>query len=128
MKYLLIGHGSLAISVKKTVEFLIGQRDDLVAIDVNDESLACQMIRDFTDQWTDEGLVVFVDMAGSPVWTCCKELHFEKQFQLVCGYNIAMLLEILLAEKLSDDQLCELVEDIRGELIYVNDLIPPEYK
>ena len=42
------------------------------------------------------------------------------------GYNVALLLETLLEDEMPDDQLEELVEEMKGQMVYVNDLFKRE--
>lgn len=123
MKYLIIGHGGLAAGTKKTVEFLVGQREDVFTLDIGPEKDSIRsQIRDIVESCADSGLMVFTDMPRCDAHQYCLELRKEKDFQLVSGYNVALLLEALLEDEMPSDQLEELVEEMKGQLIYVNDL------
>lgn len=123
MKYLIIGHGGLAAGTKKTVEFLVGQREDVFTLDIGPEKDSIRrQIRDIVESCADGGLMVFTDMPRCDAHQYCLELRKEKDFQLVSGYNVALLLEALLEDEMPSDQLEELVEEMKGQLVYVNDL------
>lgn len=123
MEYLIIGHGGLAAGTKKTVEFLVGEREDVLTLDIGpEENDARKQIRSMVEDCVDGGLMVFTDMPRCEAHQYCLELQKEKKFQLVSGYNVALLLEVLLEDEMPDDQLEELVEEMKGQLVYVNDL------
>lgn len=127
MKYLIIGHGGFAAGTKKTVEFLVGQREDVLTLDIGPkDGPVKERIRSLVEECADDGLMVFTDMPGSEAHQYCLELRKEKPFQLVSGYNVALLLETLLEDEMPDDQLEELVEEMKGQLVYVNDLFKRE--
>lgn len=127
MQYLIIGHGGFAAGTKKTVEFLVGQREDVLTLDIGpDDGSVKERIRHLVKDCVDDGLMVFTDMPGSEAHQYCLELRKEKPFQLVSGYNVALLLETLLGDEMPDDQLEELVEEMKGQLVYVNDLFKHE--
>ena len=127
MQYLIIGHGGFAAGTKKTVEFLVGQREDVLTLDIGpDDGSVKEQIRHLVKDCVDDGLMVFTDMPGSEAHQYCLELRKEKPFQLVSGYNVALLLETLLGDEMPDDQLEELVEEMKGQLVYVNDLFKHE--
>lgn len=123
MKYLIIGHGGLAAGTKKTVEFLVGEREDVLTLDIGPEDpTEKEQIRSMMEDCVDEGLTVFTDMPGSEVHQYCLELQKERPFRLVGGYNVALLLEALLADEMTDEELEELVGEMKDQLVYVNDL------
>ena len=127
MKYLIIGHGGFATGTKKTVEFLVGQREDVLTLDIGPEDGPVKVrIRRLVEACADDGLMVFTDMPGSEAHQYCQELRKEKPFQLVSGYNVALLLETLLEDEMPDDQLEDLVEEMKGQMVYVNDLFKRE--
>ncbi len=123
MKYLIIGHGGFAAGTKKTVEFLVGEREDVLTLDIGPEAASWkEQLQDLTKDCGDEGLTVFTDMLGSEAHQYCLELRKEKPFRLVSGYNVALLLEALLADEMTDEELEELVGEMKDQLVYVNDL------
>lgn len=123
MKYLIIGHGGFAAGTKKTVEFLVGEREDVLTLDIGPEDpTEKEQIRSMVEDCVDDGLMVFTDMPRCDAHQYCLELRKEKNFQLVSGYNVALLLEVLLEDEMPSDQLEELVEEMKGQLVYVNDL------
>lgn len=123
MKYLIIGHGGLAAGTKKTVEFLVGEREDVLTLDIGPEAASWrEQLQGLTKDCGDEDLTVFTDMPGSEVHQYCLELRKERPFRLVGGYNVALLLEALLADEMTDEELEELVGEMKDQLVYVNDL------
>ena len=127
MKYLIVGHGGLAAGTKKTVEFLVGEREDVLTLDIGPENAGVQdQLRAIVEDCTADGLMVFTDTPKCEAHQYCLELKREKNFQLVSGYNVALLLEALLAEELSEDEIGELVDEMKGQLVYVNDLLGRE--
>lgn len=123
MKYLIMGHGGLAAGTKKTVEFLVGEREDVLTLDLGPEDpTGKEQLRSIVESCGEDGLTVFTDMPRCDAHQYCRELQKEKHFRLVSGYNVALLLEALLADEMTDGELEELVGEMKGQLVYVNDL------
>ena len=123
MNYLMIGHAGFAAGTKKTVEFLIGEREDISTLDIaGEESEVFSQLDAFIAECDADALTVFTDLPQSAVHAHCRELQKEKAFRLIGGYNVSLLLETLLADDLSNEELSELVTEMRNQIVYVNDL------
>ncbi len=124
MKYLITGHGSYPTSTLKTVEFLLGERPDILTVCAQpDNNNYRQEISSIIQQYQGEGLVIFTDiLSGSVNQYCMKQLE-KNDFRLITGYNIAMLLEMLLQDDLSDETIRSIVDGAKQQLIYCNELL-----
>lgn len=124
MKYLIAGHGSYPEDTLKTIEFLLGKRDDVLTVSAQPDNNNYRIeIDEIIEKYKNEGLIVFTDvLAGSVNQYCMKKLA-DYDFKLITGYNVAMLLEILLQDDLDDDELNNIIETAKQQLIYCNELM-----
>lgn len=123
MTHLIIGHGGFASGTKATAEFLIGQRDDVLTLDEDIGTDILGSIRDVVEDCAQSGLTVYTDTPESSAHAMCRQLLQTHAFRLIGGYNIAILLESLLADEMTDAEVSNMVEEMKGQLVYVNDLL-----
>ena len=100
MKILVLSHGSLASVLIDTAKMILGEIDDVCAIELlegADIDLYQQYIRAEIDS-AKEILVLTDLLGGSPFITTCKiynSLVDNYKMRLVTGVNLPMLLEVL---------------------------------
>ncbi|MDO4378638.1 MAG: hypothetical protein Q4C64_05745 [Erysipelotrichia bacterium] len=124
MKYLITGHGNYPIYTLKTVKFLLGERSDILTVCAHpDNNNYRQEISSIIQQYQEEGLVIFTDILSGSVNQYCMQKLEKNNFHLITGYNIAMLLEMLLQEELSDEIIRSIVDGAKQQLIYCNELL-----
>ena len=71
-----------------------------------------------------DDLIIFTDIIeGAINQYCMRKLQQKENFQLISGFNIALLLEIVLRQECTQQELAEIVESSREQLVYVNDLV-----
>ena len=97
-KALILTHGKLASALADTVEFVCGERENIIAIDLPDpfdQSAYEAAITDVVEE--NEGTLILCDLfGGSPFLTSARIVkeHADKT-QLLTGVNLGMLLEIV---------------------------------
>ena len=119
MRYLIAGHGDYAQGVVNTLKFF---KDDLNNVDLlpytNDFEQRMQEYLDKQDP--QEPLCVVTDLiAGSVNLEAMRQLQ-TREFHLISGANISLLLEMLFSEVSERAQIEEIVSAARDQMVYVN--------
>ncbi|MDO4378129.1 MAG: PTS sugar transporter subunit IIA [Erysipelotrichia bacterium] len=123
MKYIIASHGKMAWGMKKTIEMLIGEREDLFALTAYVESQdflveVKTLLKKFAK---DELIYIFTDILGGSVSQTIAMILSEYNIQLISGVNLPLVLQIILRdESLSDEEIDKLVEQARQQIIHVN--------
>ena len=124
MRHILIAtHGLLASGAKSTMEFLIGNVDnvDYITAYVDGQKPINEQIEDYFAKIPQEDeIVIFTDIKGGSVNQkmipyCTRENTF-----LVSGFNLAVLIEVTMTpEKLTNEFLKAKIEEAREQLCLV---------
>ena len=119
MRYLIAGHGDYAQGVVNTLKFF---KDDLNNVDLlpytNDFEQRMQEY--LAKQDPQEPLCVVTDLiAGSVNLEAMRQLQ-TREFHLISGANISLLLEMLFSEVSERAQIEEIVSAARDQMVYVN--------
>ena len=123
MRFVLAGHGLYPQGVLDTLELFLGKRDDIyVVVEANENDDYKNLVDDLIATYEDEGLMVFTDILEGSVNQYFMRKLKDHQFYLITGFNIALLLELLLMKDLSDDDIVATIEMSKNEIVYVNDL------
>lgn len=98
MKILLTAHGTLASSMLKSIHMILGETDDriqAVDFDVNDSLEALQ--QRIEAQLDTDRTYIFCDLKGGTPFNASYLLASEHPIHIICGMNLAMLLECSMA-------------------------------
>ncbi len=123
MKYVIASHGEMAQGMKKTIEMLIGEKENLFALTAYVES------QDFLTEvetllkrfLKDEPIYIFTDILGGSVSQTIAAFLNKYKIQLISGMNLPLVLQIILCEEmLSDEEIEKLIEQARQQIIHVN--------
>lgn len=124
MKYILAGHGELPEGTLKTVELLIGKREDIeIVSEKNENDDYKRQLDQLIQKYQNEGLIIFTDLLEGAINQYCMRRLQECNFYLICGMNVPLLLEILLKPKATFQDIQEIVALARQQMLYVNDLM-----
>lgn len=102
-KILLASHGKLASGLKSTLEFFLGESENLFAvnayIDSSDDYL--QEIKKFIDSVTEDEAVIFTDIYGGSVNQQVTTLVIDsgKNIPIITSMNLPIVLSIALSEE-----------------------------
>ena len=101
MQFIFAAHGPLAEEMKRTIELLLGEREDIKCfcmVKNKSGDDAEREIRALLDSCAVDELVVFTDLMGGSVNNIFTSLLMERGgFELVTGMNVALLLSVLTA-------------------------------
>lgn len=119
MRYLIAGHGDYAQGVVNTLKFF---KDDLNNVDLlpynNDFE---QQLQAYLDRWDPaEPLCVVTDLVGGSVNLEAMQQLQTRDFYLISGANISLLLEMLFSEVSDGAQIEEIVNAAKDQMVYVN--------
>lgn len=122
MKYIIATHGTMASGIKNTIEMLTGKNEDIYAIDayVETQELGKEFEK-LLSAFDGECVYVFTDVvSGSVNQEICRFLGRPK-FHVITGINLPIIMELVFRnENLSDAEIMSIVEDAKGQLIYMN--------
>ncbi|HFD1635934.1 TPA: PTS sugar transporter subunit IIA [Enterococcus faecium] len=97
--YFLISHNQFAAGLKKALEMIIGQQDNLQAYGLMPGSHPDEIIAKIEDQITDEMEVVILgDIAGGSVCNSALALTTRPNVVLVTGTNLPLAMEIVVSQ------------------------------
>ena len=123
MKFVLAGHGLYPQGVLETIELLIGRREDVyVVIEAVENDDYKSLVDDLIAAHEEEGLVVFTDILEGSVNQYFMRKLKDHRFYLITGFNIALLLELLLKNDLNAQEIAATVEMSKNQIVYMNDL------
>jgi mannose/fructose-specific phosphotransferase system component IIA len=106
---IIVGHGSFAASMLKTVEEIVGKQQhiDIVSNQGLSGTMLIEKIRKSIGPDQGHETIVFVDLpGGSCTISCYSLLKNMNDLNVICGVNLPMLLEFfMLREKYSAQEL-----------------------
>lgn len=123
MYYVIAGHGRYPQSVKDTIEFLAGPHGNLICVEEKDGNNDYQpKIDELAARGKD--VIIFTDLVeGAINQYCTRKLVEGATFRLLSGFSICLVLELVLREEVSDEEIERIVEEARQQMVYVNDIV-----
>jgi mannose/fructose-specific phosphotransferase system component IIA len=125
-KILLISHGQLSSGIVDSIKMIMGDASNLQTISVNPEDhrdTIKQSIAAFLDAFGEQDhLFIVTDILGGSVTNLCMEYLNDQRIHLICGMNLPLVLQLMIAE---DDLpvhqiISESIEIGREGIDYVN--------
>ncbi len=132
MRLLIATHGTLAEGFKSAISIIIGKVDKIDTLTgyVNDVDLQYEMNHYF-EKNADEEIVVATDLFGGSVNQAIMGKLKQKDFFIITGVNLPLLLEITLSINQDDcnlDKIRNLIEHSKEQVMFVNDIFDLESK
>lgn len=131
-KVLIATHGKMASGIKRTAELLLGEMVDITTIDAYvepDVDIEKQMEEFFERKEPEEQVFVFTDLQGGSVNQKLLPYSADANVILITGFNLPMLLQILMAEEpVSRSEIEEYLQEARQEMKMVSLAVPEEEK
>jgi len=127
-KFLIATHGHFARGVKSSLDIIIGQTENVFLIEAyveenkgieDDLALILQRVND-----SDE-LVAFTDLLGGSITNQVLRYTQGKNVHIVSGFNLALLIEILLADtEIPVDEVIEdAINNAKQQMVYITKLM-----
>lgn len=116
---LLASHGNLAIGLKHTLEFFLGESDQITAISAYLDSTDNYKldIRNFIDSHNEQNSIIFTDIYGGSVNQQVVALMIEsgKNIPIITNMNLPVIMSIAL----SDGNIKDVLNDCEPKLISI---------
>ena len=110
-KYLIATHGTMGKGIVNTLEIILGKQDNLSYIAGYTEECRepGEEILRFVQENQDTDVVIFTDLFGGSVNNAAMPLSQRDNVFLVTGVNLALVMEVLLADQETETQ--EVIEN-----------------
>lgn len=106
---ILISHGLLALEMKNSIQMITGVSDDIYCVTLSEEGnlIFEDYLRQIMEDTKDyQNVVVFADLyGGSPCNTALKKVLDKKNYSLISGMNLSMVLTATLNKEESVNSL-----------------------
>jgi fructoselysine and glucoselysine-specific PTS system IIA component len=127
-KFLIAAHGSLPAGIKSSLEMIMGSLENIFFLEAyTGENKSIKEELDVVLQQIDQNdeLIIFTDLLGGSVTNQMIQYALKENIFIVSGFNLALLLDILLADPESSSN--ELIENgimnAREQIVFVSKLI-----
>ena len=118
---LLASHGNLAIGLKNTVEFFLGDSKNIISvaayIDSSDEYL--KVINDFIDNVDEKDAIIFTDIFGGSVNQQVTTLVYNsgKKIPIIANMNLPIVMQLALSDEFNLLKLEEEINECLPKLV-----------
>ena len=123
-RLLIVTHSTLAQGLYETLSFFMGKLDYVEYINAYVENNDIRLVFENKIQSEgDDNVIVLTDIPGGSVNQIAMELMPKYGYHLVTGTNLSMVLELALKQnELSNEEIKEIVDNSRNNVLYMNDL------
>ena len=117
MKVLIATHGMMASGVVNTLSLFTDCNDIRYLNAYVDESDYTQQIVDFINQIDEtETAIIFTDIIGGSVNQKVVAMNHRKNVKIITGFNLALILEIIMSDATQDEQIEVIIEQAREQM------------
>lgn len=117
MKVLIATHGMMASGVVNTLSLFTDCNDIRYLKAYVDESDYTQQIVDFINQIDEtETAIIFTDIIGGSVNQKVVAMNHRKNVKIITGFNLALILEIIMSDATQDEQIEVIIEQAREQM------------
>ncbi len=122
MKIFLSSHGHLASGIKSSLDILLGNSDKVTVFDayVDETNLTTVLDAFYANVGNDEQVILLSDLYGGSVNQQMALYTNKPNTTLIAGVNLALVLELAVAQDLTKDQIEEIVEQSRSMMRIVD--------
>lgn len=126
--FLIASHGRFASGIKTSLDIIIGEQENILVLDAyaeGNENLSEKLEELFAALAPETELVVFTDLMGGSVTNQMLQAANGRDFQLVAGMNLPLLIEVILADPDApiEKTIEEAVARAKEQLVYVSQMI-----
>ncbi|KWZ78842.1 PTS sugar transporter subunit IIA [Heyndrickxia coagulans] len=120
-KILVATHGYFANGIKSSIKLLTGVEENIYFLNayVNDESIDKQIEHFFQSASEENEIIIFTDLYGESVTQkiIAYASSIKRKVHLISGFNLPVILEVVLStKKLTDQLLEEMVADSQKQM------------
>jgi fructoselysine and glucoselysine-specific PTS system IIA component len=127
-KFLIAAHGTFPSGIQSSLEIIMGSLENVFLIQAyvdKNKSLKEEIDSVLEHINNHDELIVFTDLMGGSVTNQILQYALKENVFIISGFNLPLLLEILLADPLSP--VMEVIEtgiaNARNQIVFVNKLI-----
>lgn len=132
IKVLIATHGDYASGALSAARIIVGEKEYVTCVDAYTKNKNIQEALDtyFTTITNEDELIVLTDLFGGSVNQALMPYTQQKNVYLITGFNLALLLEILMMQGASIDpfKLREIVAGSKSQIMFVNEMIQENTK
>ena len=123
-RILIVTHSTLAQGLYESLSFFMGKLDNVEYINAYVENNDIRTtFENKIQSYGDDNVIVLTDIPGGSVNQIAMELMPKYGYHLVTGTNLSMVLELALKQnELSNEEIKEIVDNSRNNVLYMNDL------
>ncbi|SHJ10739.1 PTS system, mannose-specific IIA component/PTS system, fructoselysine and glucoselysine-specific IIA component [Clostridium amylolyticum] len=128
LKILIASHGNYADGVKSATNIIIGNKENVHYLNayVSEETVKDQLENFFKGVSENDEVIILTDIYGGSVNQNVFPYVKKENVYIISGFNLATVLEILLLnpeEKVSLDNLRNIVEESKKQILFLNDYV-----
>ena len=117
MKVMIATHGYLADGVKSNLSLFVDTSEvEVINAYVNNDDYSDEIKKFIDEAKQDEIRIIFTDIVGGSVNQIASTLNTKDNVKIISGFNIALILEIMLTEITSDEQLENIINKARVQM------------
>ncbi len=133
LKILIASHGNYADGVKSATNIIIGNKENVHYLNayVSEETVKDQLENFFKGVSENDEVIILTDIYGGSVNQNVFPYVKKENVYIISGFNLATVLEILLLnpeEKVSLDNLRNIVEESKKQILFLNDYVTEQEK
>jgi mannose/fructose-specific phosphotransferase system component IIA len=130
-KYLLATHGTFSSGIKTSLDLIIGEMEHVFIINAyadGNRSIEDELHTVLTHVQPEDELIIFTDLIGGSVTNQVLRYALRENTHVVSGMNLPLLIDVMLApaETPVEEVIETAINNAKGQLVYVNKLIPKE--
>lgn len=127
-KILVATHGDYAKGALSSISIITGAKENVTCINAYSEekNINEALDRYFETVTEDDEVIVLTDLFGGSVNQAVMSYLGKKKIFLITGFNLALLLEVMMMdsdESVSEDRLRSIIEGSKQQIMYVNDVL-----
>jgi len=113
-KVFLVSHSKFAEGIKGAVEMIAGKQDNLHAFCLMENNSPNKLIEKIREEIAEEDQVILLaDITGGSMYNEAMSLLVLPNVRVIGGMNLSLLLNIVLANTISDNELEKMIQDAR---------------
>ena len=127
-KILVATHGHYTKGALSSISIIAGAKENVTCINAYSEekNINEALDRYFETVIEDDEVIVLTDLFGGSVNQAVMSYLGKKKIFLITGFNLALLLEVMMMdsdESVSEDRLRSIIEGSKQQIMYVNDVL-----
>ncbi len=119
---LIISHFTLAESLKKTIELIIGERENVSALSLSKN----EKVESFSERLKNEtqrlnkgsGVIIFADMfGGTPANVALSLFAADEDIKIITGFNLPIVIEAIMHSSINSNELLKALMERKDKTI-----------